>query len=130
MGNMKYGTYEKNNIIKIIYKGFVYHFVPRLLIIYMENKIMQSNKNKKSKYFINYGSQYGIKKQTHLKENYLPAGQAEFEGKQYNIPRNYDYVLKKIYGMNYMQLPPEEKRITHNPIRIVFEDGKEVVFDE
>ena len=39
-------------------------------------------------------------------------------------------MLRKIYGDNYMQLPPEEKRVTHNPLKIVFEDGEEVIFDE
>lgn len=91
---------------------------------------MKLQNRKNSGYFINFGSQYGIKKQTHLKEKYLPATQLEFEGTKYSVPRDYDYVLKKIYGDNYMELPPIEKRITHNPIKIKFEDGEEIVFKE
>lgn len=38
----------------------------------------------------------------------------EFEGKQYRIPSGYDQWLKVLYG-EYMQLPPEEKRVsTHS----------------
>lgn len=37
----------------------------------------------------------------------------EFEGKQYRVPSNYDAYLTHVYG-NYMQLPPENKRIAHN----------------
>lgn len=39
---------------------------------------------------------------------------AEFEGKQYPIPKNYDDILRRCYG-DYMELPPEDKRQpTHN----------------
>lgn len=37
----------------------------------------------------------------------------EFNGETFRIPYEYDKVLEKIYG-DYMQLPPEEKRIPHH----------------
>lgn len=37
----------------------------------------------------------------------------EFEGKQFRAPIGYDSILRKIYG-DYMQLPPEEKRVSHH----------------
>lgn len=37
----------------------------------------------------------------------------EFEGKYFYAPEEYDSWLKNIYGA-YMQLPPEDKRITHH----------------
>ena len=36
-----------------------------------------------------------------------------FSGRQYWIPKEYDTILKADYG-DYMQLPPEEKRIPHH----------------
>lgn len=36
----------------------------------------------------------------------------EFEGNLFYGPKNYDYVLKAIYG-NYMEIPPVEKRVFH-----------------
>lgn len=45
-----------------------------------------------------------------LKSNFDKGVSVWFEGKQYNAPMGYDNWLKLIYG-NYMQLPPEEKRI-------------------
>lgn len=37
----------------------------------------------------------------------------EFEGKKYKAPVGYDEWLKCFYG-DYMQLPPEEKRVSHH----------------
>ena len=37
---------------------------------------------------------------------------AEFEGHQFCIPKGFDQYLTQCYG-NYMELPPEEERITH-----------------
>ena len=53
-----------------------------------------------------------------------------FEKKNYKVPNNCEHVLTNIYGKSYMELPPEEKRITHNPYYIKFSDGEEVKFDE
>lgn len=36
-----------------------------------------------------------------------------FEGKEYNAPIGYDQILKTYYG-DYMQLPPEEQRVSHH----------------
>jgi lipopolysaccharide cholinephosphotransferase len=36
-----------------------------------------------------------------------------FEGYEFSAIQNYDEVLTKMYG-NYMQLPPEDKRIPHH----------------
>lgn len=37
----------------------------------------------------------------------------DFEGKKYKAPGGYDEWLRAFYG-DYMQLPPEEKRVTHH----------------
>lgn len=37
----------------------------------------------------------------------------EFEGKRYKAPVGYDEWLRSFYG-DYMQLPPEEKRVSHH----------------
>lgn len=37
---------------------------------------------------------------------------AEFEGHTFRVPKGYDHYLRISYG-DYMQLPPEEKRIIH-----------------
>ena len=37
----------------------------------------------------------------------------EFEGRKFWAPKGYDAFLTQLYG-DYMQLPPEEKRVTHH----------------
>lgn len=43
-----------------------------------------------------------------------------FEGQEFWGPQNYDEVLKKLYG-EYMLIPPEKDRITHQPLKVELE---------
>ena len=53
-------------------------------------------------------------------ESLFPPAKLLFEGKHYNAPCDYDCCLKTQYG-NYMELPPVEKRIAHEPEYIIFD---------
>ena len=39
---------------------------------------------------------------------------ASFEGRQYKIPEKYNHILSTIYGNDYMEIPPLEKRVQHD----------------
>lgn len=78
-------------------------------------------KNFDSEYFTSLGSRYSYFKQTVPKNKYYPISTIEFEGETYNAPNDYDYVLDRVYG-NYMQIPPKEERVTHNPVNLDFGD--------
>ena len=91
-------------------------------------KLMTKHNHKDCDYYINFGSNYNTVKQTIPKSKYEPSCQVEFEGRLYNTLGDYTYFLRRIYGEDYMQLPPPEKRITHRPVRISFDmaaDGLE-----
>lgn len=45
-----------------------------------------------------------------------------FEGHEMQIPQNYKEVLTVFYGSDYMQLPPEEKRISHHSYKVGYKD--------
>lgn len=45
----------------------------------------------------------------------------EFEGQRLKIIKEYDLFLKKMYG-NYMQLPPEGKRVPHHGFKAYWKD--------
>ena len=51
---------------------------------------------------------------------YFPAKKQSFCGRECNIPRETEKYLSSIYGADFMQLPPEEKRRTHLPLEIKF----------
>lgn len=104
--------------------------IPNKLLFNYRNKIMQEENGDDCKFYINFGSQYSVKKQTHEIAKVLPLRQRVFEKKEYSVPNDCDYVLSNIYGKTFMELPPKEKRITHNPYFIKFSDGEEVRFDE
>ena len=90
---------------------------PMPVLSRLTQRIMKLNHNDDSKYFVSLGSFINFRKQTMEKSIYFPPSKVEFEGKLYMAPRDYDYVLSRLYG-DYMKVPPPEKRITHRPNRI------------
>ncbi len=107
---------ERKNIFKRLLSAmFSKRFLQRL-----QQRIMGMCNGKNKPYYVNFPCQYGIVKQTIAKSSYSPPSRLEFEGKQYSAPSDWDYFLRRIYGDDYMQLPPPEKRVTHNPTRLSF----------
>ncbi|MBO6158393.1 MAG: LicD family protein [Firmicutes bacterium] len=50
--------------------------------------------------------------------------EAPFEDAWLQLPADPDKLLKMLYGSDYMQLPPEDKRVNHSAERILFSDGE------
>ncbi len=58
-------------------------------------------------------------------EDLFPLAEMEFEGIKVKLPGNYDKYLTNYYG-NYMELPPEDKRVNHVAYIVDFDkDGIE-----
>lgn len=81
-------------------------------------------------YYTNFFSQYGFKRQTMPKQWYGEGVEVEFEGRKYTAPAEYKEFLNQLYGPNYMDIPPVEKRRTHYPLYVKFSDGEEMYFDK
>ena len=62
----------------------------------------------------NIAKKYNYNTSTYIaKEWIFPLTKKKFEDTEVYIPGNYDSYLRQMYG-DYMQLPPEEKRISHH----------------
>lgn len=90
-------------ILKIV-PNKIWDFIKKLSSSYIKN---MSNKNYK-----NTGNIFGAwtEKEYFPTEIYSESVYADFENISLPIPKNYDFYLTQLYG-NYMELPPEHKRI-------------------
>jgi lipopolysaccharide cholinephosphotransferase len=50
---------------------------------------------------------------------YFPAREVAFEGQQFMAPGRLEDFLTRLYGDRYMELPPPEKRVTHQIRKLV-----------
>lgn len=107
---------------RIIY--YLTRWMPVKWFFIWETKLMTRFQNTDAEYYINYGSPYNLLKETIPISEFEPYAQLEFEGKLYNVPRNWDLYLSRIYG-DYMTLPPVEKRVAHYPQYIGFDKNKD-----
>lgn len=53
-----------------------------------------------------------------LKKEYVPQINVEFEGHYFKAPAGYHTYLTQLYGCDYMQLPPVEKRKSHHGFKL------------
>jgi len=74
----------------------------------LQEKLIKSAQKNETKLF-GYGYDCAFKK-VYNREEFFPLQEAEFEGKKFFVPKNYDYYLTKTYG-DYMQFPPKEDQV-------------------
>lgn len=107
---------NKSNLVRILLFAFPIKFFHKIC-----NYLMTLDSKKKNKYIVNYSSIYNVKKELFPYDCYFPFVNIEFEGKTFYAPNKYKEILSQVYGDDYMKLPPKEKRITHNPVRLSFD---------
>lgn len=105
----------RNKIIVLI----MCMFSKKRLMIW-QKKVNTYCKDNNSKYLCVIGSGYGYRREINLRKDILPVRKLKFEQEEYNC-MNSNVYLEKLYG-DYMVLPPIEKRHTHKPLDIKFED--------
>lgn len=105
---------SKMKLVYFITRMFPLHFLSKL-----QQGIMSWNKNDDAPYFIVWDTKTDYIKRTMLKDKYLPAVRVEFEGEIFDAPGDWDHILSNLYN-DYMQLPPEDERVDHKPVKIIF----------
>lgn len=109
---------RKLAIKKII--SLLFQPISNKFLLDIQDKVLKWNANKEEyPYFVSLSTTYNYRTELIEKHKYLPTIKMQFEGKDYNVPKEYDYILHKVYG-DYMILPPKEKQVTHNPVKLKF----------
>lgn len=107
------------NTIKnwVTYLPFV--FLSRDLIMKLLKKQMIKQNDEAKCYAGNLAGTNNIEKEIMEYSVFFPIRELEFEGKMYPCPNRIDTYLTNLYG-DFMQLPPVEKRRTHEPLELKF----------
>lgn len=95
------------------------------LINYITEKFMLSFNNKNFNSVTSFGSGFHYIKQRFLEDDYGVGKLKKFEGHMFNIPLKSEKILTQLYG-DYKKVPRKEKQISHNFIKIIFPNDKEV----
>lgn len=98
------------------FKKLVASILPLRLIVWFQKK--QITKFKRGDYLASFLGSYDIEKEVFPIDFFFPSKKLLFNGKEYCVPNKYDLVLSEMYG-DYMQLPPVNERVSHNPVKIV-----------
>jgi lipopolysaccharide cholinephosphotransferase len=99
---------------KIFFKTLSLLYGHKLLL--KKEKLMQSFNNKNHNYVVDFSLAAQIYKMSIFEKTVFDETvNVEFEGHTFTAPKEYDKVLKQTYG-NYMELPPEDERVTNHEI--------------
>lgn len=109
----------QNPMKRIVAKGINNLYCKRVSIRKHMEKEDERRKRENKKGDNCYLLGYYSFKQTATYEEIFELIEVKFEEKKFACSKEYDGILKKIYG-SYMSLPPEEERITHKPMRVEF----------
>lgn len=90
-------------------------------LAYFQRKLMTLYDNRKTEYWINWGSYYGYKKEMMPKEKFLPLTKLSFDGATFKVPKDHYFVLTQIFG-DYMVPPPIEQRTGQHAVEIAFNE--------
>lgn len=102
--------------------GSIFGLVPLYKWYKFYDWYASKNKNDESEFVCAYCGFKNIRKSTYLRSNIVEPVKFNFEGRKWNVPKDFDYYLKICYK-DYMKLPPLENRKVHPVFELEFSDG-------
>ena len=106
----KYKAKNLLNRFLIYFISFFTRFIPLNKLIYKMNNYHLKYQKSDSKWVFLIAGGTSYKKERHLRSTVAELSTAEFEGKIYPIPKDYETFLTEQYG-DYMTPPPVQKQI-------------------
>lgn len=110
--------------------AIVSNILPNTIIYKIMLMIIRPLDESKSDYQAFFATPYPIRRMLFPQKWHGEGKDMYFEGRTYICPSETMKYLKQIYGEDVMQLPPENKRKSHYPLRVVFSDGEEMYFEK
>lgn len=101
---------------------FIKYLVPLKLLPITYDFFMKLAISKHTKKIGNVVGAYSYEKESIDREIFGEGKVMFFEGMECVVPERIEDFLYEIYGRNYMKLPPENERKTHNPLFISFSE--------
>lgn len=117
-------TWYKTWAFKVITAFFSNRAIHRMMLL-----VTRPQDERMSDYQAFYATPYPIRNMLFPKEWHGEGKEMLFEGRRYIVPFEAESYLQQIYGKDYMQIPPANKRKTHYPLRVIFSDGEEMIFE-
>lgn len=105
--------------IRAILHVLLFFASKKRLFIRVDKMCQKYNKTESETIMI--GVLFAMKRRCIEKTAIFPAVEHSFEKDTILIPHDTDRYLSHIYGKDYMELPPLEKRVNHRPIQLSFE---------
>ena len=102
-------------VLRTISKCFSYSWLVRHIIKKSKRYINNTN----SRYVVNAVIYAKGEKEILERSWFAEAVDMEFEGRKYKAPIGADAYMKRLFG-DYMQLPPEDKRVSHHRFRAYY----------
>lgn len=81
------------------------------------------------RYFLDTGGGRSLDNSYFKVDDMLPLNELPFEDTTVKAPKESDMYLRQLYTEKYKIIPPENERVTHNPLLIRFEDGAEYRYE-
>ncbi len=110
-------------------RNLISKFIPSRLIYKIMLYIIKTPKGIKTDHQAYFCTPYPIKRQVFPNSWHGEGRRVQFENRVYVCPAEAEKMMQLIYG-DYMQMPPEDKRKTHCPLRVIFSDGEEMHFEK
>ena len=94
------------------------YLIPDKLVTRLFDYVCAKDNGKDCPYVTNFASHFKWKKQMFPNEYFGEGCRLPFEGRMFAAPLEYEAILKRLYGERYMELPPPEKRETHQIVKL------------